>query len=247
MVSKAEFAINNAYNLSIKNTPFRLNSGQNPLTPLGLLADTHVPAAEDFVGTLHVALREARQALLDAQSRQKQQYDDRHRHQQFAVGQLVLLRTTNLKFKGPNARKLLPKWIGPMMVEKRVGELAYKLQLPTTMKVHPVFHTGLLKPYQAGTRQQAMMPKLETETDTLFEVDAILDHKSVTRRGRKGSKVSSRKPIMKYLVQWLGFGKEHNSWEPDSALKHLDLLKTYKSSAGLSCLLFTFFARKDLH
>lgn len=224
----AEFAINNAYNLSVKNTPFRLNSGQNPLTPLGLLADTHVPRAHDFVGSMHVALRSARQALLDAQARQKQQYDEKHRHQEFKVGDMVLLRTSNIRFKGPNAKKLLPKWIGPMEVMKRSGELAYHLKLPSTMKIHPVFHTSLLKPHHVGSRSQPLCPKHEVQGDTLFDVEAILDHRVVPRKGKKGR---PRKPLVSFLVQWSGYGKEHNSWEPEAELDQLDLMKAYKASA----------------
>lgn len=232
----AEFAINNAYNLSIKNTPFRLNSGQNPLTPLGLIADTHVPAAKDFVGNMHEAMRSAKKALEDAQSRQKQQYDAKHRHQAFEVGQLVLLRTTNLRFKGPNAKKLLPKWIGPIRITDKVGQLAYKLALPAIMKIHPIFHTGLLKPYHSSGAMQPVMPNiLDPEGIRLFNINEIRTHKITERKAMRKGKKTSRKPQVFYLVSWEGYGPEHDSWEPESSLL-LDvphIVQAYKVKAGM--------------
>ena len=32
---------------------------------------------------------------------------------------------------------------------KRVGNVAYKLELPETLKVHPMIYVSLLKPYRA--------------------------------------------------------------------------------------------------
>ena len=65
--------------------------------------------------------------------------------------QQVLLRTTNLKFKGEKkgrlTKKFLPKWVGPFRVLERIGPLAYRLDLPPSMPVHNVFHTVLLKPF----------------------------------------------------------------------------------------------------
>ena len=51
---------------------------------------------------------------------------------------------------------------GPFSVIKRVGKVAYKIQLPTTIKVHPIFHVSQLKPYsgdaESSSREESMMP-----------------------------------------------------------------------------------------
>ena len=53
-LAAAEFAINNSYQESIKTTPFRLNTGRDPRTPLSwtLHVPSKVPAVEDFIKAL---------------------------------------------------------------------------------------------------------------------------------------------------------------------------------------------------
>ena len=58
----AEFAINNAWQESVQNTPFMLNSGQHPLTPASVQVDHQVPAAKAFTSDLQEAVETAEAA-----------------------------------------------------------------------------------------------------------------------------------------------------------------------------------------
>ena len=84
-----------------------------------------------------------RDRLKTAQSRQKSYYDRKHRGISFEPGEFVYLRVAPMrglqrfKVKG----KLVPRFIGPYRVLERMGEVAYKLELPEGLSgVHDVFH-----------------------------------------------------------------------------------------------------------
>ncbi|KAG2976675.1 hypothetical protein PC121_g22775 [Phytophthora cactorum] len=55
--------------------------------------------------------------------------------------------------------KLRPRFIGPFKGVAKKG-LAYTLNLPKKMRMHPVFYVGLLKPYQdpAQVSVEALAP-----------------------------------------------------------------------------------------
>ena len=54
-------------------------------------------------------------------------------------------------------------------------------------------------------------------TDTEYEVEKILDHKKKHERG------ASRL----YLIRWKGYGKDHDTWEPEENLDCKDLLEKF--------------------
>ena len=112
----AEFAVNNAWQESTQNTPFFLNSGQHPRTPLGGGARTQAPAANDFVNRLEKSLSIAKLSLKAAQDRQKSFADQKRQDVVYEVGQQVLLSTRNFRLANPGSRKLLPKWVGPFQI-----------------------------------------------------------------------------------------------------------------------------------
>jgi hypothetical protein len=60
----------------------------------------------------------------------------------------VLLRAKNIT-TSRLSKKFDARYLGPFTVSKRIGKLAYKLELPSSMaRVHPVFNVSLLKPWR---------------------------------------------------------------------------------------------------
>ncbi|KAL3681508.1 hypothetical protein R1sor_024464 [Riccia sorocarpa] len=219
-----DFAYNNCINSSTRTTPFFLMYGEHPLTPTGLLGggssssvSTKVEAVNQFVRRIQEGVAKAKLKLQIAQNRQKQYADTRRRHMEFKVGEKVWLSTTNLKLIG--SRKLNPRLIGPFTISRRIGMVAYELELPPTMKVHPVFHVSLLRrfvprPPELGSTQDVRPPPELIDGVDEFEVERILQKRT---RGLRNQRVE-------YLVKWKGYPMHEATWEPSVNLTNAPLL-----------------------
>ena len=83
-----------------------------------------------------------------AQSRQKSYTDVRGRELEFEVDDWVYLKVSPMKgvMRFVKKGKLNPRYIGPYKISKRIGNVAYELELPPELAaVHPVFHISMLK------------------------------------------------------------------------------------------------------
>jgi len=212
-----EFALNNAKQESTHASPFLLVYGQHPLTPVSIGIDTAVPAAETFTVDIHDRIEHTRALLHAVQSRQKVYADRRRRELEYSPGDLVLLNSKHIAMRKripKAARKLMPRFLGPFRVVERIGKVAYRLDLPATMRrVHPVFHVSLLKLYQHNSsRPFTPTPIIWAEDpepeNPLYEIDHILAHRERSRRG---------KSTYEFLIKWTGLGPEHNEWVSEAA------------------------------
>ena len=219
----AEFAINNAMKRATGHSPFYLNYGRHPRGPATAVVDTHLPAVHDFVTGLHKAISRAKDCLAAAQARMKKNADTHRRELKFSVGDQVLLSSKNIRLTG--VRKLLPRFLGPFTIIKRIGDMAYELDIAECMpKIHPVFHVSLLRPFEAGSYITPPPTPTVIDGEPEYEVERILNH-----RYRKIP--NSKHYRREYLVKWAGYGHEHNSWESKKNCHGCeDLIEEYLAS-----------------
>jgi len=166
-----------------------------------------VPAAQVTADDMHATLQHAKANLHAAQQRMIAQENAQRRDVVFTVGDLVRLSAANLSLPSTMSKKLAAKYLGPFQVEQVISSVAYKLRLPSALKIHPVFHVSLLQPWhtQSELPHPAMLsrpPPVDAEEDR-FYVDKLLD-KRQRKRGRGRS--------IEYLVRWRGYGPEDDMW-----------------------------------
>ena len=76
------------------------------------------------------------------------------------------LEATNLWIPYPS-RKLVPKCHGPFKIAQVLSPLVYRLHLPSTWKIHNVFHATLLSPYRQTEAHGPSCPVISAPTRLL--------------------------------------------------------------------------------
>jgi hypothetical protein len=96
--------------------------------------------------------------------------------------------------------------------------MAYKLELPSSSRVHPVFHVSCLnKVIGKKILVQTILPEIDEEGKIILEPEAITDTRIHQLRNRS---------ISEYLIKWRKLSAKDSTWEDESFIqKHPGLLK----------------------
>jgi len=180
----AEFAYNNKVHTGTKVSPFQANSRQNPRMGFEMRKKERFEKAEKFVERMKEVQKEAKAALAKAQENMKR-YADKHRSEavEYKVGDLVLLSTKDLKWQmvGRRSEKLTERFVGPYKVKKIISANAVELDLPSTIKIHPVVNVSRIRKYTSqvdGQRKETPKPVI-IEGEEEWEVERILNKRKV--------------------------------------------------------------------
>ena len=123
-------------------------------------------------------LNELKENLSKAQNRMKKFVDVKRREVSLEVGNLVFVKLQPYRLrtlaKRPN-EKLSPRYYGPYKVVERLGAVAYKLELPSYSKIHPVFHISQLKKLIGPAVQPQQLPTcLEENLELHVQPEQVL-------------------------------------------------------------------------
>lgn len=204
-LAQAEFAVNNSVHHALRMSPFEVLYGWSPEIHGPPIRDGSqegkVPAAAERARQMREAHDKLARRWRETQLTQKKHQNARTQPRQFKVGDKVLLSTKNLRMPGAK-RKLDARFIGPFQVRDAIGSQAYRLALPSSYKIHNVFHVSLLEPWRQRAGEEPADPMPLAENGDEWEVEAI-----------KGSR--KRRGQQQYLVQWKDWPEEYASWEPE--------------------------------
>ncbi|GJQ93203.1 reverse transcriptase domain-containing protein [Tanacetum coccineum] len=144
-----EFSYNNSYHASIKAAPFEALYGRKCRSPVCWAEVGEVQlTGPEIVQETTERIIQVKQRMQAARDRQKSYADLKRKPMEFEVGDKVMLKVSPWKgvVRFGKRGKLNPRFVGPFKVIKRVGDVAYKLELPEELsRVHNTFHVSNLK------------------------------------------------------------------------------------------------------
>ena len=159
----AEFSYNTAPHSSTGFTPFKVVYGRNPtaLVRIGK-GQSPVNSIEEMLCDRDAILDDLHFNLLRAQQRMKHYADLKSKDEAFAVGDMVYLRIQPYRQRSLAQRpfeKLAARYYGPFEILARIGQVAYKLLLPDTCHLHPVFHVSQLRRAVGSVPSSPVIPQ----------------------------------------------------------------------------------------
>ncbi|GAU13119.1 hypothetical protein TSUD_174190 [Trifolium subterraneum] len=211
----AEYWYNTTYHVSIGKTPFEVVYGrQAPKLTRFLSNETKVAAVALELKDRDEALSQLKLHLLRAQQQMKKYADKSRRDINFEVGEWVFLKLRPHRQQSVVKRvyqKLAARFYGPFQIVEKLGEVAYRLQLPEQSKIHPIFHVSLLKKAVGNYSVQGTLPSGMDDVETeLHYPEEVMGSRVTMREGSL---------IPQSLIKWQNRSIEDVTWEDNEVLR----------------------------
>ena len=203
----AEFWYNTSFHSAINMSPFEALYGRPPPSISHYVPGTAKVGELDTILTQHQKIiKLVKENLLRARNRMVQQANKKRCDKIFEVNQWVYLKLQpyrQLSVKNLVTQKLAKRFYGPFRILKRIGAVAYELELPPTARIHPFFHVSLLKACHGHPDTQIYPLPLPVMTDTP-QPTQVLDTRTITKNSTATTEL---------LVQWEGQEPFEATWE----------------------------------
>lgn len=206
-----EFAYNDTVNPSTGYTPFFLNHGRHPTTPMIIGKKSNLPSVEEYILEIDNVLKDARDKVVKAQADYMELQKKLLQEPNLKEGDMVLLKAENYNLRLPS-RKLSPRWLGPFRILKFVTPTTVKLELPLRFKdLDPVQNLGWLKPYKQ--RGQDLGPAVIQQEPEIIDGEEEFEVETILADRYKGTR-------KQYLVRFKSYGPEADEWLPQRNLEN---------------------------
>jgi len=120
--------------------------------------------------------------------------------------------------KGRRSEKLTEHFVGPYKIKGIISSNTVELELPKSIRIHPVVNISRVRLYKPQVEgQKKIPPKLVIiEGEEEFEMEKILNKRIVQRKE-------------KFLVRWKGYTAEGDTWESKENLENAkELVEKFK-------------------
>lgn len=211
----AEWWYNTTFHTTLQATPYQIVYGTKPRhLPWQSRAHTNLHSLEEFLVAKQMQWERLKELLAVAQVKMKQHADTKRSFRSFQQGEWVYLRLQTYRQVTVAIRKnlkLAAKYFGPYEILEKVGSVAYKLALPSTSRVHPVFHVSQLK--KAVGQHKVLQHLPQVNDQGAFDLVPLrhLDSRQILRNS---------KVVYQLLIQWKGCSVEEATWEDEDLLKN---------------------------
>lgn len=131
-----EFAYNSAVIDATKHSPFEVNCGCNPLTPIALVMPsklTGTPTVDELLEHHRAILQDARNQIHITQQRYTKYANQGHQDVQFQEGNLMLVKTRDFVSDVQAFRlnqTLQHKYMGPYKMLQKLSSVTYRIEFP---------------------------------------------------------------------------------------------------------------------
>jgi hypothetical protein len=175
--------------------------------------DARAPVVDQMLREREEFLTAAHERLVQAQEQVKLFYDVKHTDVAFCVGDWVwvkLLHRPIASLPHQTKGKIASRFYGPYQIPEKIGEVAYRVQLPAGARIHNVVHVGVLKAYH-GNAPTEVPPLPQMLHGRVLPTPATVVHSRLAR-GR-----------WQILVRWEALPPSEATWEDVEDFKQLYL------------------------